>query len=59
MKIIDKNKDYYDYLQGVWEQDPKAVYVRSGSLLFTGERRPLFFNTPLHSKSLYLLVIHL
>ena len=46
MKIIDKNKDYYDYLQGVWGQDPMAVYVRTGSFLFTGEQRPPFFATP-------------
>ena len=45
MKIIDKNKDYYDYLQGVWGQDPKAVYVRTGSFLFTGEHQPPFFNS--------------
>ena len=47
MKIIDKNKDYYDYLQGVWGQDPKAVYVRTGSFLFSREHRPPFFDTPL------------
>ena len=42
MKIIDKNKDYYDYLQGVWGQDPNAVYVRTGSKVFSVEDRPLF-----------------
>jgi len=47
MKIIDKNKDYYDYLEGLWGQDPKAVYVRTGSFLFTGGRRPPFLASPL------------
>jgi len=42
MKIIDKNKDYYDYLQGVWGQDPKAVYMRQGSIVFSSENRPPF-----------------
>ena len=42
MKIIGKYKDYYDYLQGIWGQDPKAVYVRTGAKLFTEEDRPPF-----------------
>lgn len=28
MKIISNFKDYYDFLQGTWGQDPKAVYER-------------------------------
>ena len=42
MKIIDKNKDYYDYLQGVWGQDPKAVYARTGSVKLRPQDRPFF-----------------
>lgn len=41
MKIIDKYKDYYDYLQGVYGQDPLAVYDRRGSVLFNRETAPL------------------
>lgn len=44
MKIIDRNKDYYDYLQGIWGQDPKAVYVRSGSKVFSADDRPIFLS---------------
>ena len=44
MKIIDRNKDYYDYLQGIWGQDPKAVYVRSGSKVFSADDRPVFLS---------------
>ena len=43
MKIIDKNKDYYDYLQGVWGQDPKAIYARTGSVNLRPQNRPFFF----------------
>lgn len=28
MKIISKFKDYYDYLSGVWGEDPLLTYVR-------------------------------
>jgi len=42
MKIIDKNKDYYDYLQGVFGQDPKAVYLRGPSHVFDENDRPPF-----------------
>ena len=41
MKIIDKHKDYYDYLQGVYGQDPLAVYDRRGSTFFNRETAPL------------------
>jgi len=44
MKIIDRNKDYYDHLQGIWGQDPKAVYVRSGSKVFSADDRPVFLS---------------
>ena len=47
MKIIGKYKDYYDYLQGVWGQDPKAVYVRDSVKLFTEEDRPVFLGMTL------------
>lgn len=33
MKIISKFKDYYDYLQGIYGQDPKATYERSRHFL--------------------------
>lgn len=42
MKIIGKHKDYYDYLQGVWGQDPKAVYVRTSPTVFNAGNRPAF-----------------
>jgi len=41
MKIIDKNKDYYDYLQGIFGQDPLAVYDRRGSTVFNSSNTPL------------------
>ena len=47
MKIIDKNKDYYDYLQGVWGQDPKAIYARTGSVKLRPQDRPFFFSKEL------------
>ena len=47
MKIIGKYKDYYDYLQGVWGQDPKAVYARDSVKLFTEEDRPVFLGMTL------------
>lgn len=28
MKIVSKFKDYYDYLSGVWGEDPLLTYVR-------------------------------
>lgn len=37
MRIISKYKDYYDYLVGIYGEDPLIVYVRSGE--------PLVFNT--------------
>ncbi len=40
MKIIDKNKDYYDFLMGVYGQDPKAVYDRRGSAILHKDRTP-------------------
>ena len=43
MKIIDKRKDYYDYLQGIWGQDPKAVYYRMAKDVFKSNERPEFF----------------
>lgn len=30
MKIIDKNKDYYDYLQGVWGRIPRLYMPELG-----------------------------
>ena len=33
MKIISKYKDYYDYLSGVWGEDPKLVLVRKGEFV--------------------------
>lgn len=42
MKIIDKNKDYYDFLMGVYGQDPKAVT--------TGEAPPYCTRTGLQSR---------
>lgn len=44
MKIIDKRKDYYDYLQGIWGQDPKAVYYRMAKDVFKSGARPEFFS---------------
>ena len=43
MKIIDKRKDYYDYLQGIWGPDPKAVYYRRAKDVFKSNERPEFF----------------
>ena len=40
MKIIDKHKDYYDYLQGIYGQDPLAVYDRKGSVVFNNDTVP-------------------
>lgn len=47
MKIIDKNKDYYDYLQGVWGQDPKAIFARTGSVKLRPQDRPFFLSKDL------------
>ena len=33
MKIISKYKDYYDYLSGVWGEDPKLVLERKGEFV--------------------------
>ncbi|MDR0927422.1 MAG: hypothetical protein LBO69_06605 [Ignavibacteria bacterium] len=33
MKIIDKNKDYYDYLQGINGIDPQVTFDRRGSFM--------------------------
>lgn len=44
MKLIDKRKDYYDYLQGVWGMDPKAVYYRMSKDVFKPGERPEFFS---------------
>ena len=41
MKIIDKYKDYYDYLQGIYGQDPLAVYDRRGSVVFNKDTVPM------------------
>ena len=41
MKIIDKHKDYYDYLQGIYGQDPLAVYDRRGSVVFNKDTVPV------------------
>ena len=41
MKIIDKRKDYYDYLQGIFGQDPLAVYDRRDSVVFNSNTLPL------------------
>jgi len=43
VRIIDKQKDYYDYLRGVFGEDPLAVYDRRGSILFNKESLPLPF----------------
>jgi len=32
MRIIDNKKDYYDYLSGIYGEDPLAVYDRRGSV---------------------------
>lgn len=51
MKIIDNKKDYYDYLQGIYGQDPKAIYDRRGSFAFVKEYLPdIFRNDQLFSK---------
>lgn len=31
MKIIDRNKDYYDYLVGIYGMDEKVVYLRNST----------------------------
>lgn len=31
MKIISKYKDYYDYLSGIWGEDPLITYVRKST----------------------------
>lgn len=41
MKIIDNHKDYYDYLQGIYGQDPLAVFDRRGSTYFKKDTLPL------------------
>lgn len=50
MVIIDKRKDYYDYLQGVIGQDPKAVYDRRGSFCFNKENTPVYMSQNLPSQ---------
>ena len=47
MKIIGRSKDYYDYLQGIWGQDPKAVYDRKEPVVFNSENRPVFMSKTL------------
>lgn len=43
MIIIDKRKDYYDYMQGVIGQDPKAVYDRRNAICITKGNMPYCF----------------
>lgn len=43
MKIIDNKKDYYDYLQGIYGQDPKAIYDRRSSFAFVKGYLPDIF----------------
>lgn len=51
MKIIDNKKDYYDYLQGIYGQDPKAIYDRRNSFAFVKEYLPdIFRNNQLVSR---------
>lgn len=38
MKIIDKKKDYYDYLSGIYGIDDKVVYDRRGSVVLNSEK---------------------
>jgi hypothetical protein len=33
MKILSKYKDYYDYLSGVWGEDPKLILERKGEFV--------------------------
>jgi hypothetical protein len=46
MRIIDKNKDYYDYLQGIYGIDELVVYDRRGSF-------PIEVSKPICDRGLY------
>jgi hypothetical protein len=62
MKIIDKKKDYYDFLAGVYGMDEMVVYDRRGSVVVNSEKvlldgmdyyfspKILFFDKPLVEK---------
>ena len=62
MKIIDKKKDYYDYLSGIYGIDDKVVYDRRGAVVLNSEKsllngmddyfsqKILFFDKPLIEK---------
>lgn len=38
MRIIDNKKDFYDYLSGMYGEDPKIAYDRRGSIMIDPER---------------------
>lgn len=60
MVIIDKRKDYYDYLQGVNGQDPKAIYDRRNGICLTRENMPeVFIREISRSINGYIGIIHL
>lgn len=59
MVIIDKRKDYYDYLQGVFGQDPKAVYDRRGGICMTKDNMPYYFQTIPPDIDAYMGIVHL
>jgi hypothetical protein len=66
MYIIDRNKDYYDYLSHVYGVDKKVVFDRRGSVNLTdeelvnllkfnlNEKRPLYWN---HRGEFFILEI--
>lgn len=39
MKIIDKNKDYYDYVSGIYGIDPLVTYDRRGSKILYVDKK--------------------
>ena len=64
MYIIDKNKDYYDYLKGTYGIDKTIIYDRRGSvvlffidLLNTCISDERYRNSIFHSKTLFVLEI--
>lgn len=46
MKIIDNNKDYYDFYEGVYGIDEKVVYDRRNSVGYNDFLKDLSFRTP-------------
>lgn len=63
MLIVDKNKDYYDYLSHIYSVDKKIVYDRRGSENITDESIyniiQYYFNSFLYNKKEYFVLLEI